>query len=340
MKTTIRIYFIIVVFGLFFFSFMTNAQDTLKISLTEPLKDRPIKAGDYVGISISGMIPKIKYKITLDQSERLPAAPSLTPTNTPTTACEKYTAALNKYDDFITESFENKTEEKYYEIIGEINKVLKDTCENDIQVNTAKSIVSKYTFFQPYKFTLSLSEDLTITVIRRNENDSEDYKKWVFNFKTRDRGKFLVTYGFAFAPKVWEPSKYYTKELAADSFCITKQTAPGKLEFTFLPTIFFNWLPSYQANRTFSWSLTGGIGANTDNFAVLAGGSVMYNQTIGLSLGITFYNQKRLLGQYSENDIVKTNLTDDQLYQTIIGMNGYIAIIFRLSESPFKKPSD
>lgn len=332
------------VFILFTFivcSLMSYSQETLTIDLSSPT-DLPIQPCKISAINVKGGVPGIIYKLKVEiENVDVTALDYKPEAYDPTKGgkaaeCPDFDSVFNQLKEFLAKPAADKTEAKYAEYIRGLNKLLDGgKCKMPEVINKAQDIVNEV---KPYhvNIVLTYGQALHITVIRVTDKTDS----FTFTYRTASRGKFLITYGFGFAPKVWEPTRYYTREIGKDSFEIKKQAKPGSMEFTFLPSVFFNWLPFENRNKNWSLSVTGGLGANANNFAVLAGVSAMFNQTIGLSVGGTFYNQKRLLGQYNEGDILKTNLTDNQLYETVIGLNGYIAIIFRLSENPFKKASE
>ncbi|GAB1857299.1 hypothetical protein MHTCC0001_21350 [Flavobacteriaceae bacterium MHTCC 0001] len=115
-------------------------------------------------------------------------------------------------------------------------------------------------------------------------------------------------------------------------YTVTKGASQNK--FDFHPTVMFAWLPNNS--NDFNFGITGGLGYDLEkSLSVFLGGSVVYNQNITLSAGFAFHNQKLLNSKYKDGDVIKENLSFDQLHSDYIRFNPFISIAFRLDKSPF-----
>lgn len=173
-------------------------------------------------------------------------------------------------------------------------------------------------------------ENLVITVTH-----GDKVFKMVFSGKQNSR--WVINYGFAFTSRALEPKKYFLEDLGADSFKINKKKKYDILDLRFTPAIFFSYFLNKNLNKNFNHSLTGGLGFNTQTPVVFLGYNAMYNQNVGISFGLGFYEQQKLLGKYKENQILKEPLDEEQLYETLIFRpNLFLSFNFRFADNPFK----
>lgn len=185
--------------------------------------------------------------------------------------------------------------------------------------------------------SLSKNQDLSIKIdVFKTETDKdgkkETNKEKTFNYKyiTERKGTWQTTFGFNFIA-LGNKDSYFSKQVDS-TYSITKGTNQNKIDFH--PSIMFTWLPNNS--ETFNLGITGGLGYDLEkSLSVFFGGSLVYNQNITLSAGFAFHNQKLLNSQYKEGDVLKENLTFDQLHKDYIRFNPFISIAFRLDKSPF-----
>lgn len=176
--------------------------------------------------------------------------------------------------------------------------------------------------------------DYFITVV----GTSSEYK---FQYKGKTKGRWLVNYGFLFSSKKLEPDQYFLDKVGTDSFKISPRTANNLLDLRFTPTVFFCYYLDKNLDKPWNRSLSAGLGVNTSSPVVSLGYNMMYQQNIGFSAGIVFYEQQRLNSKYKTGQIIKENLEDAQLYEkSFFRPNLFFAINIRLGESPFKNNSD
>lgn len=321
------------------------AQKSIDISLIDPEEEMQISPGEYT-VNIKHMVPTVNYKIKVEVSImpiqfQEPVIPNLATEikSKLVDPCLKLQNSIEAYSTFLSKSYNERTEFKYVTLTDDIKNNMFG-CTTPEVINSANSILSTVNIPRTSSFKLEMGEVVHVTIIRMSEDKKTEDKKWEYIYKTAPKGKFLLTYGFSFSSKSLEPAKYFTSEIGTDSFAITKERAPNVVDCHFLPSIFFNWMPTKKANNDMVTTFVAGLGANADNFAALTGVSFLYNQTVGISTGISWYSQQRLLGMYRADEIVKTNLTEGQLHENVIRPNFYLSIVFRLADNPFGKKNE
>lgn len=142
-------------------------------------------------------------------------------------------------------------------------------------------------------------------------------------------------YGFTFVPD--RDERFFAKQQEDDAtkFVITEENEGDERDFNFIPSLLFSWLPAEARFNDFAVGFNGGLGYNLQRVAAFLGVGITYNENLTLSLGGTMHEQARLLGQYSEGDVVPTNLNRDQLHRETFRPNLYFGISFRLGRDPF-----
>ena len=181
---------------------------------------------------------------------------------------------------------------------------------------------------------------MTGDAIRRLSISSRDGGHWDVELNTMGRGTWQTTYGFAFNPN--NDEDYFSEAGNDGEFTIRKQERDSG-SLTFLPAVFFTWLPSSQGLRNFQHGPTIGLGVTAGDaggrFGVLAGYTVRFNQNIGLVGGVSVYQHRRLDAQYSENQVISENLTPGQLNRDSLRPNMFLALTVRLGSTPFTQAS-
>ena len=181
---------------------------------------------------------------------------------------------------------------------------------------------------------LKKGEYLEVTISRRSTEDESKMVVWKNIYTTQKKGKWLTTYGFAFIPEIMKKSEPYFSKQNDTTFTITELNRRSRLNFA--PSIFFTWFPYKRAASDFALTFTGGLGYDFEAPTVFLGGSLLYNQNIGISVGLTAHQQEFLNGRYEEGDVLSENLGEEQLNEKLYGINPFISVNFRLGASPFK----
>lgn len=248
--------------------------------------------------------------------------------------CKEFLKLFDKVKDYVYKPGENKTEKGLKDTLKMIEMVFSSLkCDDSELQNKIKVMkedcVRELTLTNPV--TMTTSNNYTITVA----GTKKEYK---FKYLGKTKGRWLLNYGFLFTSKKLEPDNYFLDKVGNDSFRITTKTPHSIIDLRFTPTIFFNYILDKKLDNTWTNSLTGGIGFNTESPVVGLGYNLMYQQNIGFSIGFVFFEQQRLNGKYKIDQILKENLDDNQLHEkTFFRPNIFLAINLRLGESPFKK---
>jgi hypothetical protein len=189
--------------------------------------------------------------------------------------------------------------------------------------------------------TVTQGTELRATVVSTSDAAS---RTWVRVFTAGPRGEWQTLYGFTFSPK--RDELFFTKTDASTGALSIAAEPRVSGALTYAPAVFFSWMPARGQNRYFAAGITGGLGATSGSASVFLGGNVTINQNLAVILGLTFQQQKRLLGKYEVGDVLKESLTTDQLTQDVYRPNYFFGVAFRFGASPFgsgskdQKPKD
>jgi len=183
----------------------------------------------------------------------------------------------------------------------------------------------------PGAWILQAGEELVVTVTRTRQGKT---KKWELVLSTGPRGKWMTTYGFATYAN--RDEKFFAQSDGAGKFVVTPETEPDTWDLKLVPSIFFTWLPSAKENKDFSFGLSGGLGVKDDTPVVFLGGSVLYNWNLSLVAGVGLAHQSRLRGQYTKDQVLAENLSEDQLNEKVFRPAIMAAVTFRFGSSPFE----
>jgi hypothetical protein len=205
--------------------------------------------------------------------------------------------------------------------------------ENDSCPDYGTALNMDTTFDSRYEIKgLKKSQILKITVKRTNKAGEE--LEWVRIYKTPSRGKWLTTYSFNFITQAASKEHlYFAKNIGMDSFQITRET--NRKWVNFVPGITFSWLPAEEIGESWAIGGSGGIGFDLEKPVVFAGVSFIYNQNLSLTIGAAAHQVKDLNGKYNEGDIIRENLSPDQLMIEPYRVNPFISLSLRFDKNPF-----
>lgn len=174
--------------------------------------------------------------------------------------------------------------------------------------------------------------------------DTRTLGTWHYEFGKRE-AQWLTFYGFNFAPG--HDENFFAKTNAGTNpttYTITRShDRTGK---SFSPSVYVFRLPAEEGpawSRWMGWrsgdtmgGLTAGLGFDLDNPTVFLGYGIGWGYNLMLNAGVVMHKEKRLKGQYNENDVVSENLTSDQLLDSTYKPRAYIGLAFRFGSNPFK----
>jgi hypothetical protein len=179
-------------------------------------------------------------------------------------------------------------------------------------------------------------QQLRITVQRVAADSDVPERTWTTILSTGSRGEWVTSYGASFIQR--DDQRFFAVAgtgADAGTFIITRERADDKRELTFLPSIFFSWLPANGRGRNVTISPTAGIGATSNTVGFFAGGTVTFNINLGVTVGYVVANHSRLLGKYTEGQKLSENLTDSQFVRNALLPSPFVGVTFRFGSSPF-----
>lgn len=194
-----------------------------------------------------------------------------------------------------------------------------------------------------YITDLEENQKVTIKISRTGTGSTTPDKIWKFSMTTESRmEKWLIHYGFTYQPSILiKNDQYFAKAdpTVANSYTITKMNGHPEREWeNTSPSIMLTHpFGSHYSNFMTGFTILAGTNFSTYNAGIGISEIIGYNGLITIG---TMYTQKYSLnGQYKEGDIVKDNLTFDQLHTKRGGIEFFISIGVRFDKNPFKGDS-
>ncbi|WP_144803574.1 hypothetical protein [Maribacter sp. MAR_2009_72] len=331
---------------LIFIPGIINAQEAYLIDLGKNQNDiikNTINYSEDIEIIISNKLISagISYNITITREFQMneileiPAHKEGEIVNIKTIGC----SVLNNNIENIKEA---TREEKVAEYVKELETDLQKAQQTDPneefkscqyeQIQLAKKIIGDTRESRKIN-QLKPNEQIIITISRVEDGKK---KEWKHILQTQKKGKWLTTYGFTYVANVLKKGEPYFAKQSDTAFSITPLEQRSRLSF--IPSVFFTWFPYKDINRSWSPSVTAGVGYDLEAPTAFLGGSFLYHQNIAISIGFAAHQQDFLNGRYNSGDIINDNLTEAQLNEQRYVINPYISINFRLGTSPFKGP--
>jgi len=218
--------------------------------------------------------------------------------------------------------------------VDELRKKYSDACWNAIvQKKVAEAIASTRLEIDLSGHTLALEENqqLILTVTRVA---GSSVKIWTFVLRTAEAGNWLTTWGFGFAND--RDDRYFQQPLADGTFRITRERAADRTDLTFIPGVFFHWMPRKDETRDWSFSpFTAGIGLSKEAPAVMLGVSVTRRRNVSVIVGGAMSRARRLDGIYEPDQILKERTADDKLFENTYRPNVFFSLAIRFDKNPF-----
>ncbi len=308
---------------------MAEAAGTDKAPTTLPVTNRTIKT-----IILENAFPNRSYVINISTTPRIEPPLSVSGAVAGGGPCTNLEAAYNTAYTFATVEVATKTEKELRDKLKAMNDLAISTpCVGD------NALLAK---IKALNENCTRIIQLPVAVDFKNNNDynlsiAAGNKTYYYKFAGKAKGRWLSNYGFLFTPRSIEPERYFQEQIGKDSFQIKKKTDASILDLRFAPTIFFSYFFDKNVDKNWNSSLSLGLGFNFQSPVISFGYNGMYNQNIGFSAGIVFYEHQNLDGRYREGKILKENLPEGKLYESqFFRPNLFIALNVRLGENPFK----
>jgi len=208
------------------------------------------------------------------------------------------------------------------------------TCTDSDKVKAINAELAKTTLDVSGEFTVADGHEVVLTVTRRDDSKLT----WTLTVQGASRGKWLTTYGAAWAPN--RDEKYFAKATGTTSqYAITAERAQGGLTPP-MPVVFFTWLGRSHQDTDLAYGPTAGFGVEGGNRPTIFGGySVTYNWNLGFVTGVAVVPELRLNGRYSPDQVVTENLAADALLVSVYRPRWFFAFTFRFGSNPFVAPT-
>lgn len=212
-------------------------------------------------------------------------------------------------------------------------------CSDSQSVQAIQLALARTMIEIPGVQTVGEGSELVLTVIRVEGTTT---LTWRLTLQGGSRGKWLTTFGMAFAPN--RDTQYFTRGIGATGgapFVITKEEDMGGLKP--IPSVFFSWMPRSRQDRDWAVGPGAGFGLEGGNRpAVFAGLSATYNWNIGVIAGLAMVPEKRLNGRYSDTtppQSVSADIDAAALHVTTVSARAFFALTFRFGSNPFTAPT-
>lgn len=192
---------------------------------------------------------------------------------------------------------------------------------------------------------LSTCQAITVTILRYSKDEKTLENAWELNLETscEDKGKrFFTYYGFTYQPNVISKyERYFSKAdtSVANKFTITKQyNNQTRFWEDLSPTVMFTYLLSPR-QKDFTTGVNAIASTNFSTFSAGAGFSFLVGYNLNIGTGIMFTQKYVLSGQYKEGDVIKQNLSFDQLHEKKWGPEIFFTLGLRFDKNPFSGSS-
>ncbi|MBA4852656.1 hypothetical protein [Emticicia sp. BO119] len=186
------------------------------------------------------------------------------------------------------------------------------------------------------KITLKIVREATPALnIERKEFDA-------FEIATDTKGNWELNYGFAFKLNGLSSNKeYYSKADTGSTYLIAEKTKmKGLSGLNVYPTVFITYYPKHKELSSVFLGFTSGLGSNLEEISAFIAPSLVIEQNVLISLGLSITKSSVLRGEYSANQRVKENLNFDQLHVGRYMPNVFFSLSYRFNKNPFKKAKD
>lgn len=184
---------------------------------------------------------------------------------------------------------------------------------------------------------LRYNQEVTLTVTKTDKAGKE-LGVWTYTFNTEEQTRWLTHFGLTYAPNVISKvDHYYAQDsTVANTYRISKQNNNGPKAWENISAT-INFTYPFSAEPTgLDAGFTAGFGLNPSlQLSGHAGFSAVIGTNVILGTGVAFMQKQRLRGEFSENKIVKTNLTFDALHEKVWLPELYFTIGFRFDKNPF-----
>lgn len=313
---------------------------TIDLAGEEKSGERSIEAGT-VEVKLINALPNAHYDIAW-KLERVPREPLefqglRTTLTTPVAACDDLRAAL-KVEPSVGDESEVPAYLNRFRAAGMACKVggpdefigLKDYYQDRLTSFERAAV-------QLGNRGVKMGERITIYVYR--SGDGLEPKSWVRVFDAPVAGRWLATYGFAFAED--GDDRFFTQEVEGEEGKFQIQRKQDNEDLDFVPGIFYTWLPTALQGTTWGFGYSAGLGYDGSEVNLFAGAAVALADNVLLQVGALVHRESRLNGKYDGANlpVLGEELSEDQLVEKTYTAAPFVAVSFRFGTNPFEKGS-
>lgn len=294
------------------------------------------------GITFINLVPGKREQYSFSINMKEDPIPPFTLSTTSASECANADSTLNAAIIGVQNS---QTEEDVDKNLKKLKAEMKKlSSANQACIDFCNALIDKTTYTQPFLFNLKNNQTITVTVTRKfqTKEKKDTSATWTQTFKTPEKSPWLTHFGFTYQPNIISKyNQFYSKADTsnANRFTITKLNGhQTRFWQNISPTIMFSY-PIRQKDSANYWAFSAIAATNFSTFSAGAGFSRVIGVNVALGTGIMFTQKYVLNGQYKEGDIIKTNLTYDQLHEKKWGPEIYFTIAFRFDKNPFSGSS-
>jgi len=293
-------------------------------------------------IIFSNLLPgkRDQYSFSINKAEE-----DIPPFNTSKLAAEECSSTEQSLQTAIVSVQNSQSEEDLSSNIKKLREEMKKlSSSNQSCIDYCNSLIEKTIYTQPLLFSLRNNQTITVTVSRKFKTTSQKDTTvtWTEIFKTPEKSPWIIHFGFTYQPNIISKyDQYFSKADTSNPnrFTITKKNGDQtKFWENLSPTIMFSY-PFTNKNGESHLAFSAIAATNFSIFSAGAGLSFIIGENVSLGSGIMFTQKYVLNGQYKEGDIIKTNLTFDQLHEKKWGPEIYFTIGLRFDKNPFSGSS-
>ena len=150
-------------------------------------------------------------------------------------------------------------------------------------------------------------------------------KTWTRRFTTGRRGDWLTGYGLHFVPN--RDRHYSSASIGNNRYKIRRSRDRESLDY--IPTITFAFMRPKEAPESWFSAPIFGLAYDFNSVSGSVGYSIVYNHNFAVSVGCQIHQQRRLRGQFEEDQEIGENLDNAALTETTWAPNLYVGLSIR-----------
>jgi uncharacterized membrane protein YgcG len=332
-------------------STVLTAQTRAVLDLTEAGGRRQISPGK-VEVTLINMVPGAVYSISTRVQE-VPIPP-FSVSNLGITALAAAAAAVadpcdQAFQGITADLASAKSEQDVKKAIDTLRSSANfKSCTDQTKIQGIETFIeARTTKVLSGSYTVNQGQELVVEIKRSDPtaSDPKHEKSWAFVLTTGAKGAWLIHYGFSFLKdhdrtyfsKADDPTTDANGKPNPATYHITRKSEHSGLKAE--PSVILSYVPARFQNSNYIPAVTAGLGVDLNNPFVFFGGSLLVGDNVNVFIGAAVHREKRLNGKYHEGDLVKENLSEDQLTDNVPKPAIVFGVGFRFDTNPFKKSS-